>query len=425
MTLEFKLPDVGEGIDAGELIEWHVAEGAEVEEDQPLADVETDKAIVTIPCPTTGRIVKLCAAVGEIVPVGAVMAVFEAVAPSQPGAPDGGDGRSTERRGAEPAPAIEAGAGAPAPSAGDGGSTPVADKPAPAQVARKPLASPAVRKLARDLGIDLALVASTGPGGRIVREDIEAIARPPAAEVPAPIRAEVVPLRGVRRTIARRMTEAWRTIPHITDYREVHASELVRVRAALQENAQQAGDERLAEAITITPLLVKIAVDALRQHPYVNASIDLERDEIRLHREYHIGIATAAPDGLMVPVVHHADRKSLAEVAVEITELAATARERRLRPEQLGGGTFTVNNYGGLGIWLGTPIINPPEVANLGVGRMQERAVVADGEIVARPIIALAVAGDHRVLDGHTLGAFVSDVVRLMENPSLLLAGAR
>jgi pyruvate dehydrogenase E2 component (dihydrolipoamide acetyltransferase) len=291
---------------------------------------------------------------------------------------------------------------------------------------RKPQAAPAVRKRARELGIELASVSGSGPGGRILREDLDTL-RPAAAEAPAPAPAgeRIVPLRGIRRTIARTMTEAWRTIPHIIDYREVDATEIRRVRAALKQTTLRAGDERAAGAITITPLIVKVAVDALRRHPYVNASIDVERDEIRLHGDYHIGIATAAPDGLIVPVVHHADRKTLTEVALEVADLAGAARERRLRPEQLAGGTFTVNNYGALGIWLGTPIIKPPEVANLGVGRMQERAVVVDGEIVARPIIALAVSGDHRILDGHTLAAFVSDVARLIENPSLLLADSR
>jgi pyruvate dehydrogenase E2 component (dihydrolipoamide acetyltransferase) len=163
---------------------------------------------------------------------------------------------------------------------------------------------------------------------------------------------------------------------------------------------------------------LRIAVDALRRHPYVNASIDLDRELITLHGDYNIGVATAAPEGLIVPVVRNADAKQVPELALEVAELTSAARERRLRPEQLTGGTFTLNNYGSLGVWLGTPIIKPGEVANLGVGRIQERPVVRDGEVVVRPIVALAVSGDHRVLDGHTLGAFVSDVVALIEDPA-------
>jgi pyruvate dehydrogenase E2 component (dihydrolipoamide acetyltransferase) len=200
------------------------------------------------------------------------------------------------------------------------------------------------------------------------------------------------------------MTEAWQTIPHIVDYREADATALLAWR-----NRQH---------VKITPLLLRIAVEALRRHPYVNASIDLEREEITLHGDYNVGIATATPDGLIVPVLHGADSRSLAELSDEIDELTTAARERTLRPEQLAGGTFTLDNYGSLGGWLGTPIIKPGEVAILGVGRVQDRPVAVDGQVVVRPIVVLAVSGDHRVLDGHTLGAFVSDVVALIEDPA-------
>jgi pyruvate dehydrogenase E2 component (dihydrolipoamide acetyltransferase) len=315
VPLEFRFPDVGEGTDSGELLEWHVVEGQDVREDDPLAEVETDKATVTIPCPTTGRVLELRANPGDRLPVGEVMAVFE-------------------------------------PAAG--------------------------------------------------------VRRPPT---PPPRVDTVIPLRGTRRGIARAMTEAWQTIPHIIDYREADATELLAWRAKLRERA---GDAHL----TITPLLLRIAVDALHRHPYVNAAIDLEREEITLHADYNIGIATATPDGLIVPVVHGANTKSVPELALEIAQLTRAARERRLRPDQLAGGTFTLNNYGSLGVWLGTPIIKPGEVANLGVGRVQERPVARGGQVVVRPIVALAVSGDHRVLDGHTLGAFVSDVVALIEDPA-------
>jgi pyruvate dehydrogenase E2 component (dihydrolipoamide acetyltransferase) len=328
VPLEFRFPDIGEGTDSGELLEWHVAEGQDVREDDPLAEVETDKARVTIPCPTTGRVLELRANIGDRLPVGEVMAVFE---PSVRG---------------------------PAPAAQPAASTPRAmASPSPARTAQK-----------------------------------------------------IIPLRGTRRTIARTMTEAWQTIPHIIDYREADATELL----AWRDRLRTRGDAH----ITITPLLLGIAVDALRRHPYVNASIDLEREEITLHSAYNIGIATAAPDGLVVPVVHDADAKSVFEVSGEIAELTRAAREGRLRPDQLAGGTFTLNNFGSLGGWLGTPIIKPGEVAILGVGRVQDRPVARDGQVVVRPIVALAVSGDHRVLDGHTLGAFVGDVVALIEDPA-------
>ncbi len=373
MPLEFRFPDVGEGIDAGELLEWHVGVGQEVREDDPLADVQTDKATVTIPCPTSGRVLELRAGVGDTVAVGAVLAVFE---PAETAA----------------APALAA-SGA-------------ASEAAAAALARpRALASPAVRRRATELGLDLEQIRGSGPGGRIELGDLESG------------QERVVPLRGVRRTIARTMTEAWRTIPHIIDYREVDATELLRWRQELREEAT---DETVRRALTITPLLLRIAVGALRHHPYVNASIDMERQQITLHSEYNIGVAIAAPQGLVVPVVKDANTKPASQLALEVAALTAAAREDRLRPDQLRGGTFTLNNYGSLGVWLGTPIIKPGEVANLGVGRVQERPVAVNGRVVVRPIVALAVSGDHRVLDGHTLGAFVSDVVARIENPRLV-----
>jgi pyruvate/2-oxoglutarate dehydrogenase complex dihydrolipoamide acyltransferase (E2) component len=234
-----------------------------------------------------------------------------------------------------------------------------------------------------------------------------------------------VPLRGVRRTIAHALTRAWQEVPRIIDYREVDATALLRARASLKQRAQDRGDAALAQALTPTPLIVRAAVLAARDHPNVNASIDLEREEITLHGHYHVGIATAGPDGLTVPVVHDADQRSLAEIALEIVELARAARERRLRPEQLAGPTFTVNNFGSLGSWLGTPIIRPPEVVNLGVGAIRDRVVAVGGVPVVRPTVVLCVAGDHRVLDGDTLAAFVTDVAALLEDPVLLFEDRR
>jgi pyruvate dehydrogenase E2 component (dihydrolipoamide acetyltransferase) len=385
--MEFRLPDVGEGIATAEIVAWQVAEGDRVREHQDLVEIQTDKATVVIPCPATGVVARLCAVEGETLDVGAVLAVIE------PGAD-----------GAAPAPA----------------------KPA----ATVPLAAPTTRRLARELGVALEDVAGSGPQGRILREDVERAAATPSAPGPeaparplsaaAPVPGEVVALRGVRRTIAHALTKAWLEVPRIIDYREVDATALVRARASLRRRALQRGDEDLARALTPTPLIVRAAVLAARDHPYVNASIDLEREEITLHRHYHVGIATAGPDGLTVPVVHDADRRSLAGIARAIAGLAAAARERRLRPEQLAGPTFTVNNFGSLGTWLGTPIVRPPEVVNLGVGAIRDRVVAVDGVPVVRPTLVLSAAGDHRVLDGDTLAAFVAQVARLLEEPVLL-----
>jgi pyruvate/2-oxoglutarate dehydrogenase complex dihydrolipoamide acyltransferase (E2) component len=408
--IEFRLPDVGEGIDAADIVEWQVAEGDHVQEDQELVEIQTDKAVVVIPCPATGVVTRLCVPAGERLPVGEVLAIIES-----DGANGGRPVFAAEPVGDHPGPA----AAAP--------TTPTRPPSAP-----RPLAAPATRRLARELGVDLATVTGSGPQGRIAREDVQRAAaggseserHAPAAPPPARP-GQVVALRGVRRAIAHTLTRAWQEIPHVTDYREVDATKLIEARRLLKQHASERGDEPLARAMTPTPLIVKAAARALADHPYVNASINLEREEITLHSDIHVGIATAAEEGLMVPVVRGADRKSIAEIALEVADLAAAARERRLRADQLSGGTFTVNNYGGLGIWLGTPIIRPPEVANLGVGAIRDRVVPVDGEPAVRPILALAVSGDHRVLDGHSLAAFVTQVVGLLEEPLLLLEGLR
>jgi pyruvate dehydrogenase E2 component (dihydrolipoamide acetyltransferase) len=405
-SLEFRMPDVGEGIATAEIIAWRVAEGDHVTEHQDLVEIQTDKATVVIPCPATGVVTQLCGEVGDTIDVGALLAVIDRT--------------------------------------GDGAGPPSLSR------LQLPLAAPTTRRLARELGVRLEGVAGSGPHGRILREDVERAAEdgatapappaaaaspaaaappaapaPPAAAAPAPSPGEVIPLRGVRRTIAHTLTRAWQEVPRIVDYREVDATALVGARTSLRQRALDRGDEALAKALTPTPLVVRAAVIAAQQHPYVNASIDLEREEITLHRHYNVGIATAGPDGLTVPVVHDADRRSLAEVALEIAELANAARERRLRPDQIAGATLTVNNFGSLGTWMGTPIVRPPEVVNVGVGAIREQVVAVEGAPVVRPTLVLSTAGDHRVLDGDTLAAFVNDVAYLLENPVLLFEDLR
>ncbi len=439
-AIEFRLPDVGEGIASAEIVEWRVAAGDRVQEGQDLVEVQTDKAIVVIPCPTSGVVKWLGAPAGETLDTGAVLAVFEAGAPEagspESDPPESGDAESPS---AHPGQAAQedprARAGADRQGNGAGG----VSAPAPG---RRSLAAPATRRRARELGVDLAEVRGSGPEGRIMREDVESAAAgwpsapsgipaPPArgdaaaAAAAGPGPGQTVPLRGVRRTIAHTLTRAWQEIPHMIDYREVDATNLIRLRRVLRQRATERGEETLARALSPTPLILRAAVKALREHPYVNSSIDLERGEITLHEQINIGIATATPDGLMVPVLHDADYKSISEIAIEVAQLVATARARRLSPKQLAGATFTVNNYGGLGVWLGTPIIRPPEVANLGVGAIRDRVVPIDGVPAVRPILVLAVSGDHRVLDGDTLAAFVTRVVGLLEEPLLILEDLR
>jgi pyruvate dehydrogenase E2 component (dihydrolipoamide acetyltransferase) len=433
-TLEFRLPDVGEGIATAEIIAWQVSEGDHVTEHQDLVEIQTDKATVVIPCPATGVVTRLCGEVGDTIDVGAVLAVIDTRAaasePTQSMAAADGDGTGAERATAPAGAATPAAGPAPEAAARRSGAAPPA-----ASRHQLPLAAPTTRRLARELGVRLDGVEGSGPQGRIVREDVEraAAGAPPAAPAPrsapapptAPEPGDVIPLRGVRRTIAHTLTRAWQEVPRIVDYREVDATALVRARASLKQRALDRGNEALAKALTPTPLVVRAAVLAAREHPYVNASIDLEREEITLHRHYHVGIATAGPDGLTVPVVHDVDRRSLAEIALEISELAYAARERRLRPDQVAGATLTVNNFGSLGTWMGTPIVRPPEVVNIGVGAIREQVVAVEGAPVVRPTLVLSTAGDHRVLDGDTLAAFVNDLAHLLENPVLLFEDLR
>jgi len=442
--MEFRLPDVGEGIATAEIIAWQVAEGDPVREHQDLVEIQTDKATVVIPCPANGLIARLFGEPGDTIDVGAVLAVIEADGAAAV-APVDGNGKHAEADGAGRAAAL-----ADAQGAGRAG--------APAAPAGPPLAAPTTRKLARELGVALEDVAGSGPHGRILREDVERAAdasapagtsasapagATPSAPTPGRSRAaaklaapavrrggadepgEIVPLRGVRRTIAYALTRAWLEVPRIVDYREVDATSLQRARASLRQRALERGDEALAKALTPTPFAVRAAVLAARDHPYVNASIDLEHEEITLHRHYHVGIAAAGPDGLTVPVVHDADQRSLAELAHEIVALSKAARERKLRRDQLAGPTLTVNNFGSLGTWMGTPIVRPPEVVNVGVGAIREQVVAVEGAPLVRPTLVLSTAGDHRVLDGDTLGAFVSGVAYLLENPILLFEDLR
>jgi pyruvate dehydrogenase E2 component (dihydrolipoamide acetyltransferase) len=413
MATEFKLPDVGEGTDAAELVEWHVAVGDTVVEDQPLVDVQTDKAIVEIPCPVAGTVLSVAGAEGDRIPIGTVLAVFGEAGESAPaGAPATNGATATTSQ---------------ANSSAGGEQEPSAAPPSPAATGR-PLASPAVRKLARERGVDLREIAGSGPSGRILREDLDAPAAPAAvrpapsegAAVPPPAgrgaaarEDEVLPLRGTRRVIAHNMVQAWQSIPHIIDFREADLSNLLAARRGLRE--------RGAELSTFA-LLAKIAATAAGRHPEVNASIDLEREEITVHGAVHLAVAIAAPDGLVTPVVRDADRKSAIEIAAEIAALAEAARNRRLTVGQLSGGTLTVNNYGALGSTFSTPIIPPGQVINLGFGKLEERPKAEDGEVVVRPMQWVTCSGDHRALDGEHLATYVNEVVAMIEEPTLLLA---
>ena len=384
---EFQLPDVGEGLSEAEVVTWLVQVGDQVTTDQPIVELQTDKALVEMPAPVTGTVRRLGAEEGAILRVGDVLVVID-------------DGAS-----AAPAP---------------GGAATTARRNG------KPLATPATRRLARELGVDLAAVAGSGPGGRVTDADVQAAAHPPAASTPAAAPRAVapgpdderVPLRGLRRRISETMTQSWQSIPHITAFHEVDALALLELRERLRPRAERAG-----APLTLTAFLVKAAALALVDHPAVNSSLDLEAGEIVLHRRRNLGVAVSTPDGLMVPVIRDADAKPLLAIAREVDQLGRAARERSVDLASLQGGTFTVTNHGPLGGWFGTPIIRPGEAGILGIGRAQDRPVAVDGALAVRPVLPLSFAADHRLIDGDLQIAFCLTVKGLLQDPVQLLLG--
>ena len=537
---EFTLPDVGEGIAEAEVVRWLVEPGEEVVEDQPVAEVETDKAVVEVPSPFTGIVEELRADEGDVVSVGSVIitvrvdedAVDEAAteSPSGNGEPDAATG--------------DAGSDAPSDARDAGGETAGHDRP---------IAPPSVRRLAREHGVDLDRIEPARPAGRITKADVlaaverdsdadaetpdrnggatadasepvAAATSGPAASEPAAQAAsgsgtqaaggattqaasrsaapagrsltlarpntrriarekgididdvptderrdgeayvteeqvrryardepasaavdregeqtvdrmagaaageasatsergvETRPYRGVRRTIGEQMVRSKFTAPHVTHHDTVTVAELVETRRRLSAEVEDHGT-----SLTYLPFILKAVVTGLKRHPLLNSTLAEEDDEIRLRNEYHIGIAVATDAGLMVPVVENVDEKGVAALADEVKDLAARARARELSPDEMSGGTFTTTNFGAIGGEYGTPIINHPETAILGLGAIDERAVVEDGDVVARPTLPLSLSFDHRVIDGADAAAFTNTVMSHLEQPELLLLEA-
>jgi len=431
MAFEFKFPDIGEGLTEGEIVRWLVKEGDEIKEGQPLVEVETDKALAEIPSPRTGVILKIMAKEKEIVKVGQVIVVIgekgEAVAapPPRPSA-------------APPKPKSVGVVGeleeAPeeAPAKMEVGREAAKIAPAkPAVVSEHALATPSVRALARELGVDINRVQGTGPEGRVLEKDVRQFAE--AKEKPAKPPEEVkevkkvrkydlygsverIPLRGVRRSIAKAMVKSKYTAPHVSAMDDADVTELWQIREKEKKVAESKGIK-----LTILPFIIKAAIAGLTEHPYLNATLDDENEEIVLKKYINIGLATDTPEGLMVPVVKLAKQKSIFELAQELTQLAEKARNRTIDLADLKGGTFTITNYGAVRGIYGTPIINYPEVAILGVGKIQDRPVVRDGKVVIRKILPLSISFDHRVVDGAEAARFLNTVIARLEDPDLIL----
>ena len=394
MLCEFKFPDVGEGIAEGEIVRWLVKEGDSVEEDQDLLEVETDKALLTLNSPYTGKVTQLHGKEGEIIKVGDVLTTIEA--------------------GGEQATMLEAEKKDSGTVVGTLGDNEVVEVVRPVQ------ATPAVRALAKQMQIDLASVKGTGPGGRITKEDVETVAAKTApqagAEADAYGSVEKIPLRGIRRTVAKRMAEASKRVAEVTIWEDADITELEQVRAKERKVAEEKGVK-----LTYLPFLIKAVLPALKVHPYFNASLDEAAEAIILKKYFNVGIAVDTPDGLIVFVIKDADRKNILDLAKETATLAEKARHRKIDLHELKGSTFTITNYGVVGASYGTPIINYPEVAILGLGKIEDRPVVRNGQIAIRKIMPLSLAFDHRVIDGVEAGRFLGVVIQHLEDPNLML----
>ncbi|MTJ80553.1 MAG: 2-oxo acid dehydrogenase subunit E2 [Telmatospirillum sp.] len=422
----FKMPDVGEGTAEAEIVAWHIAVGDRVREDQPMVDVMTDKATVELPSPVAGRVVALHGAPGEMATVGAPLVVFERDG-EEPVAESATTAAlpSAVSAVSEPIPAFVARAGGPDRRDGGGGDLPAPDQPAPvakpvARTARKVLASPAVRRRALDMGIPLGLVAGRGPAGRVTQADLDAYAAH-GAEMPAPGRpverqgVTEVRVIGLRRRIAERMAEAKRTIPHFSYIEEVDVTALEDLRLHL--NGKYDGRR---EKLTILAFLMRALVRAVDDFPQINALYDGEAGVLKRSGPVHIGIAAATPGGLMVPVVRHAEARDLWDAAAEVARLARAAREGRATRDELQGSTITISSLGPLGGIAATPVINPPEVAIVGVNKVVERPMVREGQIVVRKMMNLSSSFDHRVVDGWDAASFIQTVKGLLEHPATL-----
>lgn len=455
MAFQFKLPDIGEGIHEGEIVKWFVKPGDKVQEDDVLCEVQNDKAVVEIPSPVAGTVEEVLVEEGTVATVGQVLVTFDApgyedlkfkgdeedAAPAEQPKQEKTEaqvqstleaGQDIKKEAAEtPAPTAETGAGA--------ASAPQTE----VDPNRRIVAMPSVRKYAREKGVDIRQVAGSGKNGRVGKEDIDsflnggsaAAAAPqaeqtqqaaPAEEAPKAAAAKAIPqgeypetrekMSGIRKAIAKAMVNSKHTAPHVTLMDEIDVTKLVAHRKKFKEVAAAKGIK-----LTFLPYVVKALTSALREYPALNTSLDDASSEIVHKHYYNIGIAADTEKGLLVPVVKDADRKSVFSISNEINELAGKARDGKLAPDEMKGASCTITNIGSAGGQWFTPVINHPEVAILGIGRIAEKPVVKDGEIVAAPVLALSLSFDHRMIDGATAQHALNHIKRLLNDPELLL----
>ncbi|CAM5623626.1 dihydrolipoamide acetyltransferase component of pyruvate dehydrogenase complex [Streptomyces spiroverticillatus] len=436
-VLEFKLPDLGEGLTEAEIVRWLVQVGDVVAVDQPVVEVETAKAMVEVPCPYGGVVTARFGEEGTELPVGSPLLTVAVGADASAGSAAGGSASagSASVNGDSGSGNVLVGYGTTAPAArrrrvrpagGAGAVAPAAPKAAPAAAPARvpdagpvPVISPLVRRLARENGLDLRQLSGSGPDGLILRSDVEqALQAPVAVAAPAvpsaPAAAERIPLKGVRGAVADKLSRSRREIPEATCWVDADATELMAARAAM--NSVGSGPK-----VSVLALLARICTAVLARFPELNSTVDTEAREIVRLSEVHLGFAAQTERGLVVPVVRDAHTRSVDSLGEELVRLTDAAREGRLTPAQLTGGTFTLNNYGVFGVDGSTPIINHPEAAMLGVGRIVPKPWVHEGQLAVRQVVQLSLTFDHRVCDGGTAGGFLRYVADCVEHPALLL----
>jgi pyruvate dehydrogenase E2 component (dihydrolipoamide acetyltransferase) len=437
VAFEFKLPDIGEGIHEGEIVKWFVKPGDEVNEDDVLCEVQNDKAVVEIPSPVKGKVLEILVEEGTVATVGQTLITLDAPGYENMTFKGQEQDEPKEKENTQEVSKKEEGE-AKAPQEAPSKQTEVDPN-------RRVIAMPSVRKYAREKGVDIRLVQGTGKNGRVLKSDIDAFlaggtaaqqkeeapaakaeekaAAAAAAQQPVVLEGEFPETRekmsGIRRAIAKAMVNSKHTAPHVTLMDEVDVTKLVAHRKKFKEIAAEKGIK-----LTFLPYVVKALTSALREFPVLNTSIDDEKEEVIYKHYYNIGIAADTDRGLLVPVIKHADRKPIFALAKEINELAAKAREGKLAPHEMKGASCTITNIGSAGGQWFTPVINHPEVAILGIGRISEKPIVRDGEIVVAPVLALSLSFDHRMIDGATAQKALNHIKRLLNDPELLLMEA-
>jgi pyruvate dehydrogenase E2 component (dihydrolipoamide acetyltransferase) len=425
VATEFKLPDLGEGVEAGDVVTVLVSEGDTIEQEQGVVELETDKALIEVPSGIAGTITKIHVSAGDRVPVGATLITVEesggaAELPAEEPAETPAD--TTPAPQAQPESTPESAVQSEAPVA-----------PAPAPVEGDPIpAAPATRRMARELGVDLTQVSGTGSGGRILQDDVKTHVRsgqsvapsvgtptaPPLPDFSKWGDIQRQPLSKIRQVIGKNMSVAWSQIPHVTQFDKADATDLEAFRQRNKAAAETHGGR-----LTPTVLILKAVITALKAFPQANASLDVAANELIIKNYYNLGIAVDTERGLMVPVIKDVDRKDIFQLAAELTSIGERARTNKIGLDELQGGTFTVTNLGSLGVGAFTPIVNHPEVAILGLGRSVEEAVVRNGRIEPRLMMPIAFSYDHRVVDGADGARFVRKIVDSLENPELMLLG--